>query len=112
MRVSLKKAFSILDGRLSTEMGDVYEMLNFIFSYNLMTHQVPTAMRHITMANPEWYSNGVDIINDIKRTNKTDDFFELMILIDKNFSTYEIELGKIDFKIDALAGLHQNNILN
>ena len=41
MRVSLKKAFTILDGRLSTKMDDVYEMLNFIFSENLYTHQIP-----------------------------------------------------------------------
>ena len=36
MKVSLKKAFSLLDGRLSTEIGDVYEMLNYIFDENFM----------------------------------------------------------------------------
>ena len=44
MKVSLKKAFSILDGRLSTEIGDVYEMLNYIFDQDFMTHQLPTAL--------------------------------------------------------------------
>ena len=52
MRVSLKKAFTILDGRLSTKMDDVYEMLNFIFSENLYTHQIPTAMRKLKELNP------------------------------------------------------------
>lgn len=105
MKVSLKKAFSILDGRLSTEIGDVYEMLNYIFDANFFTHQLPTAMRTLQEKNPEWFQNGVNIINDIKRTNNTNDFSQLMELIDKGFPTYQIELGKIDAKIDFMAGL-------
>ena len=107
MKVSLKKAFSILDGRLSTEIGDVYEMLNYIFDANFFTHQLPTAMRTLQDKNPEWFQNGVNIINDIKRTNNTDDFAKLMELIDKGFPTYQIELGKIDSKIDFMAGLER-----
>ena len=38
MKVTLKKAFSILDGRLATEIGDVYEMLNYIFDEDFMRH--------------------------------------------------------------------------
>ena len=105
MKVSLKKAFSILDGRLSTEIGDVYEMLNYIFDTNFFTHQLPTAMRTLQKKNPEWFQNGVNIINDIKRTNNTNDFAQLMELIDKGFPTYQIELGKIDANIDFKAGL-------
>jgi len=105
MKVSLKKAFSILDGRLSTEIGDVYEMLNYVFDANFFTHQLPTAMRTLQEKNPEWFQNGVNIINDIKRTNNTNDFSQLMELIDKGFPTYQIELGKIDAKIDFMAGL-------
>ena len=37
MKVSLKTAFSILDGRLSTDIGDVYKMLNYIYDENFMT---------------------------------------------------------------------------
>jgi len=107
MKVSLKKAFSILDGRLSTEMGDVYEMLNYIFDASFFTHQLPTAMRTLQEKNPEWFQNGVNIINDIKRTNNTDDFAQLMELIDKGFPTYQIELGKIDSKIEFMAGLER-----
>lgn len=105
MKVSLKKAFSILDGRLSTEIGDVYEMLNYIFDDNFMTHQLPSAMRKLNEVNPEWFQNAKNILNDVKRTNNTDDFKELMTLIDKGFPTYQIELGKVDAKIDFLAGL-------
>ena len=107
MKVSLKKAFSILDGRLSTEIGDVYEMLNYIFDANFFTHQIPTAMISLQDKNPEWFQNGVNIINDIKRTNNTDDFAQLMELIDKGFPNYQIELGKIDSKIEFMAGLER-----
>lgn len=105
MKVSLKKAFSLLDGRLSTEIGDVYEMLNYIFDENFFTHQIPTAMRKIKEVNPKWFADGVDIINDIKRTNQTDDFKELMKIIDDGFPTFEIELGKIKADIPFSAGL-------
>ena len=107
MKVSLKKAFSILDGRLSTEIGDVYEMLNYIFDANFFTHQLPSAMRTLQEKNPEWFQNGVNIINDIKRTNNTNDFTQLMELTDNGFPTYQIELGKIDSKFELLAGLER-----
>jgi hypothetical protein len=105
MKVSFKKAFSILDGRLSTEIGDVYEMLNYIFDDNFMKHQLPSAMRKLNELNPEWFQNAKNILNDVKRTNNTDDFDKLMTLIDEGFPTYQIELGKVDAKIDFLAGL-------
>lgn len=107
MKVSLKKAFSILDGRLSTKIDDVYEMLNYIFDANLFTHQLPTAMRTLQEKNPEWFQNGVNIINDIKHSNNTNDFAKLIELIDKEFSTYQIELGKIDSNIEFMAGLER-----
>lgn len=95
MKVSLKKAFSLLDGRLSTKIEDVYEMLNYIFDEDFMTHELPDAMRKLQEVNPKWFSDAVGIIEDIKRTNKTDDFNELMKLLEISFPTYEIELGKL-----------------
>lgn len=107
MKVSLKKAFSLLDGRLSTEVGDVYEMLNFIYSDNFMTHQLPTAMRKLKELNPTWFSQGVILLDDIKTGNGTNNFKELMDLIDRKFPTLEIELEKADIKIDFMAGLEK-----
>jgi len=95
MKVSLKKAFSIIDGRLSTNMDDVVEMMNYIFDESFYTHQLPTALATLQLISPEWYKNGVDLINDIKYTNKTGNFEELMEIIDNNFSTHQIELFKI-----------------
>ena|SRR5690625_864606 len=105
MKVTLKQFFNLADGRLSTEIGDVYQMLNYIFDENFMTHQLPTAMRELQKQNPEWFSNGVSIINDIKRSNDTDDFEKLMNIIDNGFPTLEIELGKLKADIPFLAGL-------
>lgn len=96
MKVSLKKAFSLLDGRLSTEIGDVYIMLSYIFSENLFTHQLPSAMRKLKEINPRWFAEGVEKINYIKELNNTDDFKELMDIIDAFHRDYEIELQKID----------------
>jgi hypothetical protein len=94
MKVSLKKAFSILDGRLSTEIGDVYEMLNYIFDTSLMTHQLPKAMDILIKTNPKWFKESVQSLNDIKRNNNTDNFEQLMKLIDKRFSLRKIKLKK------------------
>ena len=105
MKVTLKQAFSILDGRLSTEMGDIYKMLNYIYSSELMTHQLPTAMRRLKELNPEWFSVASDLIEHIKEINETNDFEELMKLIDKDYSMFEIELGKVNEEIGVLAGL-------
>jgi len=105
MKVSLKKAFSLLDGRLSTELVDVNEMLNYIFDDNLMTHQLPTAMRKLKEVNPDWFSGAKSIIDGIKTVNKTDDFVVLINHIDKYFPTLEVELGKVDFKTPFFAGL-------
>lgn len=105
MEVTLKQAFSILDGRLSTKIEDVYEMMNYIFDEKFMTHQLPSAMNELKKQNPKWFQNANSILNDVKRTNNTEDFEELMQLIDEGFPNYKIKLGKVDAKIDFLAGL-------
>lgn len=102
MKVSLKKAFSLLDGRLSTEMDDIYEMLNYIFDDNLYTHQLPFAIKKLKEINPYWFAEGVSLINKIKKAIGTDDFDECIKVIDAGYSNYEIELGKVDAKIPFL----------
>lgn len=105
MRVNLKKVFSIIDGRLSTEIGDVYEMLNFIYNCNLMTHQIPTAMRTLTKENPKWFSDIHDFISEIKYKHNINDFAELMSIIDSDYRDIEFDLGNLSIKIDFLAGV-------
>lgn len=52
---TLLQLFSILDGRLSTEIGDVYEILNHVCDYHLMTHHLPIASNYLKIKNPKWY---------------------------------------------------------
>jgi len=95
MKVPLKKAFNILDGRLSTSIDDVYEMLDFIFNTNLFTHQLPGAMNVLKEKNPKWFSDGVRLLDEIKRKHDTDDFVFLMDIIDKEYSQEEIIIEKL-----------------
>lgn len=105
MKVSLKTAFSILDGRLSTEIGDVYKMLNYIFNANLFTHQLPTAMRKLDDVNPKWLLEARELLGGIKSEAGTDDFESLMSFIDANHSGVEIELRQINERIGFAEGL-------
>ena len=105
MKVTLKQFFNLGDGRLSTEIGDVYQMLNYIFDDNFMTHQLPTAIRELQKQNPEWFSNGVSVIDEIKHIEDTNDFEVLMKAIEMGYSNFEIELGKLKAEIPFSAGL-------
>jgi len=95
MNVTLKQAFSILDGRLTTDMDDVYSMLSYIFGVNLFTHELPSAMKALQETNPKWFQEGKDLIDGIKKANNTNDFVQLMKIIDEQFSDRQIILQKI-----------------
>ena len=95
MKVSLKKAFSLLDGRLSTEIEDVYEMLNYIFDENFTSNELPTAMQKLKELNPKWFADGVDFLNQIKKEENTDNFKHLMNCIDYAYSEDVIELERL-----------------
>lgn len=99
MEVTFKKAFSLIDGRLSTEIEDVIEMLNFIFSDNLMPHQLYIAIRKLKEVNPDWLSESVFRLNSLKLM--TEDNFESIIkfMDEKGFSEEIIILEKIDQEI-------------
>lgn len=86
-------------------MEDIYEMLNYIFDENLMTHQLPTAIRKLKEVNPEWFRDAVNFLNEVKAILQTDNFEELMSAIDSSYSDSEIELGKIDAKFKFFDGL-------
>lgn len=46
MKFTTKQLFSLVDGRLSTKMEDVYDMLDTASGSNLMTHHLPPGMGH------------------------------------------------------------------
>lgn len=105
MEVTLKQFFSIGDGRLSTEIGDVYQMLNYIFSENFYTHQIPTAMRKLIELNPKWFADAVNVIDEIKSIEDTNDFTQLMKAIDNGYSNFIIKLEKVESEFSLLDGL-------
>ena len=84
MKFTLKQLFSIFDGRLSTEIGDVYKMLDHITGEELMTHHLPTAFTFVKSKNLKWFTDGVAKIDTIKKKLNTDDFESLMAYLDKN----------------------------
>lgn len=54
---SLKQLFAIVDGRMSTSMGDIYDILNHVCDDNLMTHHLPVAKEYVLNKNPSWVSD-------------------------------------------------------
>ena len=97
MKVSLKKVFYLLNGKvLPSKIADTYEILNYIYDGNFMTHELPLAFKHLKEVNPKWFSDGIDFLNKIKSENNTNDFLELMKIIDEQYSDFEIEIDKID----------------
>lgn len=100
MRVSLKKIFSIVDGRLTTEMSDVYAMLDYIFDCKLATHQIPTTIRKLQELNPAWLKGAVVIIEQIKEKEGAENFKQIIHSLDSGYANVMIELEKIDATID------------
>ena len=101
-KFTLLQLFSIIDGRLSTEIGDVYEMLNHITGENLYTHHLPVAMKYIEEVSPLWFFELKEHLNEIKKIHG-DDFNVLIKEIKQNYNTeFDIpqlrETDKNDFE--------------
>ena len=86
---TLLQLFSIIDGRLSTNIEDVYDMLNHITSESLMTHHLPVAMDYIKKTNPEWFNLVQNDLTEIK-SNIGNGFLPLIDFIKENNTKYNI----------------------
>ena len=62
-------------------------------------------MRKLKELYPDWFLDGVNVVDSIKQNYNTNDFQELMEIIDKEFYAYEIELGKVEALIKFSDGL-------
>ena len=60
---------SLTDGRLSTNMGDVYDMLNHIMDDDLTTIALPIAYDTLEDKNPEWFQRERDKLAMILKDN-------------------------------------------
>lgn len=94
-KFTLLQLFSIVDGRLSANIGDVYEMLNQYTGQSLMTHHLPVAMDYLKSKSPDWFMKAqvdIDTFKSLvpKNDSKVSDFNELMKLIEAYTETYDI----------------------
>ncbi len=91
-KYSLKQLFSLVDGRLSTKMEDVYDMLNHICNESLYTHHLPVAMRFIKElpTQPDWWPKVEAEIATASQAVGSNEFQPLMDYIDQHNTTYEI----------------------
>ena len=86
----LKHLFSIVDGRLSTNISDIQVILGVYFGRSVFTHEVPALIDDVESAKPDWYMQAKGLVDYIKWRNYTDDFVTLMDLLDKDFSNVYI----------------------
>lgn len=97
---SLKQLFSIVDGRLSTDIGDVYQMLNHIVDDNLMTHHLPVAMKYLKAKGPVWFTQITALIDGVKAV-AGDEFTDIMAIIDSQFPYRFIEVPQLKDEFDT-----------
>ena len=86
----LKHLFSIVDGRLSTNISDIQVILGVYFGRSVFTHELPELIEEVKSAKPDWYRQANGLIDYIKWMNYSDDFVKLMDILDKYFSNVYI----------------------
>jgi len=107
---SLKQLFSLVDGRLSTNIEDVYDMLNHICDTELMTHHLPIAMSYVKLKNPIWF-NIVKNTLDTLECNRTKDFSECVQILDNNNEPLKIPQLKDEFDTSDFGNFMVDNSL-
>lgn len=95
---TLLQLFSIVDGRLSTTIDDVYLMLNHICNTDLMTHHLPVALDYIKEKNPKWFKEIDQRLTIIKSRCKSNTFETVIGYIKDNVNgKYDIPQLKDEF---------------
>lgn len=109
---TLKQLFSIADGRLSTNMDDVCEMLNHITGESLFTHQLPVVHKYITEIKPSWFITVSNEIDNIKY-NIGNNFEDLMNQIDNYYFNVSYSIPELtdEHKNDCISYMCKNNLL-
>ena len=86
----LKHLFSIVDGRLSTSISDIQSIFFVYCGRSVYTHEIPELIDEVKHANPDWYMQAKGLVDYIKWRNYTDNFVNLMDILDKDFSNVYI----------------------
>lgn len=98
---TLKQLFSLVDGRLSTTMNDVCEILNHVCDCDLMTHHLPVAMDYIIEKDPLWYKLVKGLLLSIEGEIKTNDFLVFMEKIDSEYSEKVFDVPQLKDEFDT-----------
>ena len=98
---TLKQLFSLVDGRLSTTMNDVCEILNHVCDCDLMTHHLPVAMDYIIEKDPLWYKLVNGLLLSIEGEIKTNDFLVFMEKIDSEYSEKVFDVPQLKDEFDT-----------
>jgi hypothetical protein len=81
--------FSLADGRMSTNMDDIYDMLNHIYNEDFMTHQLPVVFGYLKQENPQWFKDLKEEIKVVK-DEYGNDFQTLIDVIKMNNKEHDI----------------------
>lgn len=93
---TLLQLFSLVDGRLSTSIDDIYDMLSHVCNESLMTHHLPVAMDYVKEKQPKWFT---EISGDLHRLGieNSTNFQDCLNIIKKNNKSYDIPQLKDEF---------------
>jgi hypothetical protein len=109
---TLLQLFSLTDGRLSTTMDDIYDMLNHICDTELFTHHLPVALDYLEIKNPVWFQDAKTKNSEMGINEKTP--FDVVIAKFKAFNpAIEVPQLKDEFDTsDFNDFMNRNSLLN
>lgn len=111
-KFTLIQLFSVVDGRLATEIGDVYEVLNHVCDDNLMTHHLPVASDYVNAKNPEWLQEVKTVIEYIIKVAGSNEFEDLLPLLKESKKEWDVPQLKDDFDTsDFVDYMVENSLL-
>ena len=93
-KFTLLQLFKVVDGRLSTNIDDVYDILNHVFNTSVWTHQIPAYMNKLKAARPLWFVVIESELDTLKRIHG-DDFKTLMRVIDQEEMNIEFDIPQL-----------------
>ena len=107
-KFTIVQLFSLVDGRLSTKMDDVYEMLNHIIGDSLMTHHLPVAMNYVKdVLKPDWFYYVDNKIKEAINIIGTDNFQPLIEYL--QLYNEDVEVGSINKEMNVEFGSYMIN---
>jgi hypothetical protein len=92
---SVLQLFTIIDGRVSTDLEDVYRMLSIYGRRSILTHEIPPIFEYLMSYRPSWYSLAYSIIRKVK-LECSNDFEEIIACLKREYGKVRIKIKPID----------------